>query len=119
MQSGGPEQKEVEIDGTIWETWWVPVDTNIYLHYAIDITEIRKTKRELQEAIVEIKTLQGILPICSSCKKIRDDKGYWSQIEAYIQKHSEATFSHGMCPECSDKLYGDKDWYIKMKKKKK
>jgi PAS domain S-box-containing protein len=60
---------------------------------------------ELQEAIKEIKTLRGILPICASCKKIRDDKGYWNQIEGYIQKHSDAQFSHGICPECTKKLY--------------
>lgn len=72
----------------------------------------------LQKALNEIKTLKGIVPICSSCKKIRDDKGYWNILESYIQEHSEASFSHGMCPECSDKFYGDQDWYIEMKKKK-
>lgn len=51
------------------------------------------------------KTLSGMLPICASCKKIRDDKGYWNQIEAYITEHSEAKFSHGICPECMKKLY--------------
>ncbi len=58
--------------------------------------------------------LEGLLPICASCKKIRDDKGCWNQIEGYIQTHSDATFSHGMCPECSDELYGKEDWYIEM-----
>ncbi len=77
-----------------------------------------KLIKELHDALEEVKTLQGILPICSQCKKIRDDKGYWNQIEGYIQKHSEAEFSHGMCPECSDDLYGDEDWYIEMNKKK-
>ena len=67
----------------------------------------------------EIKTLSGLLPICASCKKIRDDKGYWNQIEGYIQKHSAAKFSHGMCPKCSDELYGKKDWYIEMKNEEK
>jgi hypothetical protein len=52
-----------------------------------------------------VKTLKGLLPICSACKKIRDDKGYWSQIDAYISKHSEAEFTHGICPECAKKLY--------------
>jgi len=66
----------------------------------------------------EVRTLRKFLPICANCKKIRDDKGYWNQIEVYIQKHSEASFSHGMCPECSDGLYGDEDWYIEMKKNK-
>ena len=75
--------------------------------------------RELEEALDKVKTLSGLLPICASCKKIRDDRGYWNQIESYIQQYSEAEFSHGICPECSDKLYGDQDWYIKMKKKNK
>ncbi|MBT4877120.1 MAG: hypothetical protein HON48_18205, partial [Desulfobacula sp.] len=88
-----------------------------------DITEreLAQKKREslivdLKKALDEVKTLQGILPICSHCKQIRDDKGYWNKIETYIGEHSQAEFSHGMCPECSDKLYGDEDWYIEMKK---
>ncbi len=63
--------------------------------------------RELQESLAKVRTLSGMLPICSSCKKIRDDKGYWTQIEAYIRDHSEAEFSHGICPDCMKKLYGD------------
>ncbi len=63
----------------------------------------------------EIKKLKGFLPICSNCKKIRDDKGYWKQIEEYIQKHSDASFSHGICPDCSEALYGDKKWFKDMK----
>ena len=60
---------------------------------------------ELKKALEEIKTLSGFLPICASCKKIRDDQGYWKQIESYISDHSEAEFSHGICPECAQKLY--------------
>ncbi|MCI0437545.1 MAG: GAF domain-containing protein [Chloroflexi bacterium] len=60
---------------------------------------------ELQEALAKIKTLRGLMPICASCKKIRDDKGYWNQIEEYIRDHSDAEFSHGICPECAVKLY--------------
>lgn len=56
-------------------------------------------------AHAKVKTLSGMLPICSSCKNIRDDKGYWSQIEAYIRDHSEAEFSHSVCPECAKRLY--------------
>lgn len=73
---------------------------------------------KLQSSLAEIKTLSGLLPICSHCKKIRDDRGYWNTLEKYIHDHSDATFSHGICQECSDKIYGDEDWYIKMKKKK-
>jgi PAS domain S-box-containing protein len=60
---------------------------------------------ELQRALVEVKTLSGLLPICASCKSIRDDQGYWRQIEAYIRDHSEAEFSHSVCPDCAKKLY--------------
>ena len=111
MESGKPERKEVEIEGTIWDTWWVPADKDIYLHYAMDITDIRRTQKDLEEAVKEIKTLKGILPICSSCKNIRDDKGYWNQIESYIEEHSDADFSHSICPECAKKLYPDLNIY--------
>ena len=60
---------------------------------------------QLQKALRQVKTLRGMLPICASCKKIRDDKGYWNQIESYIRHHSEAEFTHSICPECSKKLY--------------
>ena len=60
---------------------------------------------ELQKTLAEVKTLKGIIPICASCKKIRDDKGYWNQVEAYIRDHSDAEFSHGICQECVEKLY--------------
>ena len=61
--------------------------------------------KELQEALKNIKTLRGLLPICASCKKIRDDKGYWNGLETYIHQHTEAEFTHGICPECMQKLY--------------
>ncbi len=80
--------------------------------------EREKMIEELQTALEEVKTLQGFIPICASCKKIRDDKGYWNQLENYIETHSDAAFSHSMCPECSDKLYGKEAWYMKMKKEK-
>lgn len=67
--------------------------------------EKEKMINELQTALSEIKTLSGMLPICASCKKIRDDNGYWNQIETYIKKHSEAEFSHSICPDCAKKLY--------------
>jgi CheY-like chemotaxis protein len=75
--------------------------------------------RNLQSAFENIKTLNGLLPICSHCKKIRDDKGYWNSLEAYIEKHSYASFTHGICQECSDDLYGNEDWYIEMQKDEK
>jgi hypothetical protein len=60
---------------------------------------------ELRKAIDEVKTLRGIIPICASCKKIRDDEGFWQQVEDYIGHHSDAVFSHGICQKCARKLY--------------
>jgi len=77
-----------------------------------DITERKRIERErgklvadLQKALAEIKTLRGILPICSYCKKIRDDKGAWTQLEAYLSKHTDASFSQGLCMECAKKMH--------------
>jgi len=61
--------------------------------------------QELTETLAHVKTLSGLLPICASCKKIRDDKGYWQQVETYIKAHSDADFTHGICPECVKRLY--------------
>ncbi|QTA80600.1 Two component system response regulator [Desulfonema limicola] len=72
------------------------------LRYAI---ERQHLTTKLKDALEQVKQLKGMLPICSSCKKIRDDKGYWQQIEAYISKHSDATFTHGICPCCIQELY--------------
>jgi PAS domain S-box-containing protein len=71
--------------------------------------EREKLILELTEALEKVKTLTGLLPICASCKKIRDDKGYWNQIESYIRRHSEAEFTHSICPDCSRRLYPDPD----------
>jgi len=60
---------------------------------------------ELRQSLDQINTLRGIVPICANCKKIRDDQGYWNQVEAYVCEHTEAEFSHGICPECIKKLY--------------
>lgn len=72
------------------------------IRYAI---ERKKLLSQLECSLKEIKELRGILPICSSCKKIRDDKGYWTQVEVYISAHSDMEFSHGICPDCAHKLY--------------
>ena len=76
------------------------------LSFALMLFWLRRWK-DLKKAYSEIKQLRGIIPICSSCKKIRDDSGYWHQVEEYISEHSDAMFSHGICPECSKKLYPD------------
>lgn len=77
--------------------------------YAIErkkmMVEREKLRQELEDALDQVKLLSGFLPICCSCKKIRDDKGYWQQIEMYISNHSDVQFSHGICEECSKKLY--------------
>ena len=76
--------------------------------YYIHLEElVDQRTSELQQALSEVKLLSGFLPICASCKKIRDDQGYWNQIESYIQRHSQAQFSHSICPECMQKLYPD------------
>jgi nitrate/nitrite-specific signal transduction histidine kinase len=92
-------------------------------HLEIEIAQKKELEKEkekvienLTAALEEIKTLKGIVPICSGCKKIRDDEGYWNVLEAYIQEHTDASFSHGMCPECMEDFYGKEDWYIKRKK---
>jgi len=69
--------------------------------------EKEKLIDQLQQALEEIKTLHGIVPICSGCKRIRDDEGFWNQVEVYVQKHTEAKFSHGLCPDCALQLYPD------------
>jgi PleD family two-component response regulator len=79
------------------------VRTHLYLRALVK--EKEKLIGELKEALAKVKTLSGLLPICSSCKKIRDDKGYWNQIETYIRQRSEADFTHGICPKCAKMLY--------------
>ena len=76
------------------------------IRYAI---ERQRLMTELKTALDHVEQLQGMLPICSTCKKIRDDKGYWNRIESYISKHSKVVFSHGICPDCAKKLYPDLD----------
>ena len=65
----------------------------------------KKLIAELEAALSKVKTLSGLLPICSGCNKIRDDKGYWSQVEGYIQEHTDAQFTHGLCPDCIRKIF--------------
>jgi PAS domain S-box-containing protein len=90
-----------------------------------DVTERIKAEKErehliqeLKDALQKVKMLSGLLPICASCKKIRDDRGYWMQVESYISEHSDARFSHGFCPDCADKYLND-DLYAGLKPKKK
>ena len=79
--------------------------------YALRIQRLQAHERELQvrvdEAVAQVKVLSGMLPICSGCRKIRDDKGYWSQIESYVATHADVRFSHSLCPDCLKRLYPD------------
>ena len=91
------------------------IDSEVYqVGIGLDIIERKKSEKEkerlilqLREALSKVKTLSGLIPICSSCQRIRDDKGYWKLVADYISKYSEAKFSHGLCPECAKKLYPD------------
>ncbi len=91
---------------------WVSGDQPFYTGIIRDISARKQHEQErdalienLKNTLAKVRQLSGLLPICASCKKIRDDRGYWNQIETYIRDHSEAEFSHGICPECSKRLY--------------
>ncbi|MCX5813120.1 MAG: PAS domain-containing protein [Proteobacteria bacterium] len=120
--SGKPKTGIIEPINTPTGTKWVQTDKIPYrdnegqiigiIGFAVDITERKKAEEEnerlileLREALSKVKLLSGLLPICASCKKIRNDNGYWEQMEMYVRDHSEADFSHGICPECAEKLY--------------
>lgn len=77
--------------------------------------EREKLIAELQESLTKVKTLRGLIPICASCKKVRNDKGYWDEVESYVSKYSDAVFSHGICPDCLEKLYPEQ--YKRLKEK--
>jgi hypothetical protein len=94
------------------------VTVSIFLVFAFSVFSFRRwfevrnandmlsiQNNELERLLSEIKRLRGILPICAECKKIRDDAGYWHQVELYVREHTEAEFSHSMCPDCVRKLY--------------
>ena len=86
------------------------------IKYKKALEELERTHAELKNATEKIKVLSGLLPICASCKNIRNPEGHWENIESYINTHSEAEFSHGLCPECSEEIYGHETWYVKMRK---
>ena len=106
-----------ELQPHFYETYWffgfvlIALGAVVMGAYQLRLMQLLKRKRELetriQEAMANIKVLGGLIPICSNCKKIRNDKGYWDLLEGYIQQHSEAKFSHGICPDCAKLLYPD------------
>jgi len=85
------------------------LSSHLFISIISHAIERNKLLQKLENALKEVKTLQGFLPICSSCKKIRDDKGYWQQVEEYITTHSDTQFTHSICPTCTQKLYPDLD----------
>jgi PAS domain S-box-containing protein len=103
------ETQRISNDGKILDVWLVVTclkdDSGAIDSIATTERDITEKKNELRRKENEVKTLRGLLPICASCKQIRDDKGYWHQIEFYIRDHSEAELTHGICPECSEVLY--------------
>lgn len=117
FRAGVPERFEDELLGRVIDSSVYPVfdptgSVSAIAIFGIDITDRKLAEQEretliaeLQKALTEIRTLHGILPICASCKKIRDDKGAWHQMEAYIRDHTDAQFTHGLCMDCARKLY--------------
>jgi PAS domain S-box-containing protein len=122
IASGKPKIGIIETIDAATGIRWVQTDKIPYrdkdgrivgiIGFAIDITERKQAedaledeRRRLQQALDEVRTLRGIVPICANCKKIRDDKGFWNQVEKYVSDHTEAKFSHGICPDCVEILY--------------
>ena len=96
----------------------------VYLPMRDNVKELEEVRRELKGtiqkltvALTEVKQLRGIIPICTSCKNIRDDKGLWQKVEAYIEGHSDADFSHSMCPDCAKSFYEELEKYDKVGEK--
>jgi len=106
----------VELKPYFYETAWfygicgIALLATIFLVYrwrvALLLQREKELKERVNESLAQIKILGGLIPICANCKKIRDDKGYWNQLEKYLKEHTEAEFTHGICPECKEKLYG-------------
>jgi ligand-binding sensor domain-containing protein len=104
----------VSIAPPFWATWWfrsllaLAFAGLLVMAHRFRVRQLRARERELtrrvDEAMARVKVLRGLLPMCAWCKKVRDDRGYWNQIEAYLAQHSEADFSHGICPECARRI---------------
>ncbi len=92
----------------------IDIDNKRYLLANVrDISE----RKKMEETVKEVKALRGLIPICAKCKKIRDDKGFWEKVEIYLEKHSDARFTHGLCKDCMEELYGKETWFKEGKEK--
>ena len=111
------ETQRISKNGKVLDIWLVVTclkdDSGIIDSIATTERDITEIKNELRKKETEVKILRGLLPICASCKEIRDDSGYWHQTESYIRDHSEAEFSHSICPKCTEKLYPEFNPYKK------
>lgn len=111
-----PTSLRITIVPQFWQTKWfqslclLSLMGLVLLIYRLRTWQLLKREQDLKqridEAVTKIKVLNGLIPICSNCKKIRDDKGFWQDIAKYIKEHSQAVMTHGICPECREKLYG-------------
>jgi PAS domain S-box-containing protein len=119
-QSGhGQVAYEKEVRDAAGQHHWILWQNSPFLDHGLigvgsEVTDLKKVQQErdqligqLQERIQQVRTLEGLLPICMHCKKIRDDGGYWNEVEKFVRDHSDAKFTHGICPECEKKHYGD------------
>lgn len=121
--SKGGASLAIELKPYFYQTAWfyllcvIILAGSIFLTYRWRVALLLQREKELHkrvnESIAQLKILGGLIPICANCKKIRDDKGYWNQLEKYLKEHSQAEFTHGICPECKEKLYGE---YLKKTK---
>ncbi len=103
-------EKWIEVTGVLIDWEGEPASLNLLTDITIRKQAEEERERlihELQVALVKVKTLRGLIPICASCKKVRDDQGFWKQVEVYVGEHSDAAFSHGLCPDCMRQLYSD------------
>lgn len=132
LWAGEPEIKGF-IGRNFWSSHMAVLAFGILIGYTNDLKERLKLElverkkaenekeqliRDLQDALDNLVTLEGMIPICANCKKIRDDQGLWNQLERYVETHTNAVFSHGVCPECEKDLYGSEEWYKKKMQRK-
>jgi MASE1 protein len=114
LRGGGPFAVSSPNESLLLLQAFMGVTSVLALTFAAVVSKKRRIEQsrerllgELQDALIHIKTLRGLVPICSSCKKVRNDQGYWDHVETYIQQHSLALFTHGVCPDCVTRLYTD------------